>query len=124
MVKLYNIEPLSEYEENTLMPVMIECLKRHIGKENAVNNSHMCSRLKHFGYKANAAMIRKIINRIRVNDEINCLIASSLGYYISDDPEEVQSYVESLKDREGAIRAMRNALERQLEMMKEKPIEN
>lgn len=117
MVKLYNVEPLSEYEENTLLPIMVECLNRHVGKENAVNNSYMCSRLKQFGYKANPVMVRKIINRIRVNDEIDCLIASSSGYYISDDPVEVQGYIESLKDREGAIRAMRNALERQLEKM-------
>lgn len=117
MVKLYNVEPLSEYEEGTLLPVMVECLRNHVGDENAVTNSFMCDRLKLFGYKANPARIRKIINRIRIDGEIDCLIASSSGYYISDDPAEVQGYIESLKDREGAIRAMRNALERQLEKM-------
>ena len=110
--------PLSEYEEGVLLPIMVECLKNKKGIENAVCNSFMCSRLKSRGYDANSARIRKIINRIRTGHHIECLVASSKGYYITDKVYEMGSYIESLKGREDAIRYVREAMEEQLERLK------
>lgn len=110
--------PLSEYEENTLLPIMVECLKSKKGIDKATTNSFMCTRLKAHGYKVSSARIRKLINRIRTEHLIDCLIASSNGYYISDSIPEMVSYIESLQGREDAIRQVREALEEQLERLK------
>ena len=110
--------PLSEYEEKVLLPIMVECLKTKKGIENAVCNSFMCCRLQSHGYEVSSARIRKIINRIRTGHYIDCLIASSKGYYISDKVCEMANYIESLKGREDAIRYMREAMEEQLERLK------
>lgn len=118
MEDLLYTAPLTEYEEDVLLPIMVECLKNKKGIENAVCNSFMCSRLKSRGYDVSSARIRKIINRIRTGHHIDCLVASSKGYYITDKVYEMCSYIESLKGREDAIRYMREAMEEQLERLR------
>ncbi|MCQ2301429.1 MAG: hypothetical protein MJZ94_02230 [Bacteroidales bacterium] len=107
--------PLSTYEEETLLPIMIKCLELKRGKENAVTNKVMCERMKEYGYNIDETKVRKIINHIRINYLIDCLMATSKGYYISDDPKEIHDYIQSLKSREEAIRSVRLAIEEQAE---------
>ena len=57
--------------------------------------------------------MRKVINHIRNNDLIPCLLASSKGYWIASSEAEVLAYEESLLGREEAIRADRMAISRQ-----------
>lgn len=112
-------EPLSEYERETLLPVMVACLSRKVGKDKAVKNEYMCEKMEEHNYHIGPARVRKIINHIRVNDLIECLMATNKGYYITKDKQEMRSYISSLKGREAAIRAVRIAMERQLEGMNE-----
>lgn len=49
------------------------------------------------------ARIRKIINYIRVNKLIVNLLATSKGYFISNDFEEINKYKESLIARANSI---------------------
>lgn len=107
-------EQLSEYEKYELLPVMVKCLIHKKGKEKAVKNATMCSKLKERGYKVGEARIRKIINYIRVKNLVPCLMATSEGYYISDNEMDIRNYISSLQGREEAIRAVRSALEGQL----------
>ena len=65
------------------------------------------------GYKISEPRIRKIINYIRNNDMVPCLIANSDGYYVAQSNEEMLTYEDSLLGREEAIRAVRLAMERQ-----------
>ncbi len=111
---------LTEYEKGVLLPVMVKCLERKIGKGNAVTNAYMCDRMNESGYDVGEARVRKIINYIRINGLVPCLMASSFGYYITNDADELKSYIASLKGREEAIRAVRRAVEEQLEEMMSK----
>lgn len=110
---------LTEYEEQTLLPVMVKCLQRHIGIDTAISNRAMCEALDKKGYSINEKRIRKVINYIRVNGLVDCLVACSKGYYVASTRSEVQCHISSLQGREEAIRAVRNALERQMEGMGE-----
>ena len=112
-------EPLCEYERETLLPIMVACLSRKVGKDKAVKNEYMCEKMEEHNYHIGPARVRKIINHIRVNDLIECLMATNKGYYITEDPQEMRNYISSLKGREEAIRAVRMAMERQLEGMSE-----
>ena len=76
------------------------------------------------GYEMNEARTRKIINHIRINGLVYNLVASGKGYYIAETESEMRRYISSLLSREGAIAAMRMALEQQLERMKKEPTEN
>lgn len=109
--------PLSEYERDVLLPVMTKCLSTKIGKGMAVTNDYMCERMQEHDYDIAPARVRKIINHIRVNDLVSCLMATNKGYYITTDRQEMIAYISSLKGREEAIREVREAMTRQLEGM-------
>lgn len=106
--------PLTEYERDTLLPIMVRCLERHVGRDAAITNSQMCDKMCAYGYQLNEVRTRKIINHIRINTLVPRLIATGKGYYVSGDEAEIKRYIESLRDREVAIAAVRMAMEEQL----------
>lgn len=115
-------KPLTEYENDTLLPIMVKCLSKHIGKDKVITNAEMCAKMAIYGYKIGETRVRKIINHIRNNGLVECLIATGKGYYVTESIQEMETYIESVKNREDAIRAMRLSMEEQLSKMK--PIEN
>ena len=115
-------KPLNEYERETLLPIMVRCLAKHIGKSCAISNAQMCEKMALYGYQIGEVRVRKIINHIRNNGLVECLIATGKGYYVTESIQEMEAYIESVKNREDAIRTMRESMELQLSKMK--PIEN
>ena len=115
---------LTDYEKEILLPIILKCLRKHVGKEKAVSNAVICTKMQEQGYDITEVRTRKIINHIRINFLIECLVASGKGYYVANTESEMRRYIMSLECREGAIAAMRMALEEQLERMKKGPIEN
>lgn len=115
-------KPLNEYERETLLPIMVRCLAKHIGKSCAISNAQMCEKMALYGYQIGEVRVRKIINHIRNNGLVERLIATGKGYYVTESIQEMETYIESVKNREDAIRAMRLSMEEQLSKMK--PIEN
>ncbi len=112
--------PLNDYEKNTLMPAMIRGLQKRIGKENAITNAEMCKRLNGHFYlnsssyeKITGARIRKIINHIRLYDKVSCLVSSSKGYYVTNNVDDINRYIESLEKRAKAIFSVASALTKQ-----------
>ena len=115
-------KPLNEYEREKLLPIMVKCLARHIGKKRAISNSQMCAKMAVCGYKIGETRVRKLINHIRNNGLVERLVASGKGYYVAESIKEMEAYIESVKNREEAIRAMRMSMEEQL--LKMKPTDN
>lgn len=115
MIKNFEFEtqPLTDYEVNKLLPIMIQGLSTKTGKHLSVTNTHIVNSLKKLGYKIDSARVRKIINHIRVKGLVKGLIATSDGYYIATTEKELAEYEESLKGREDAIRAVRLSLSSQ-----------
>lgn len=124
MITLFETQtkPLTEYEKEILLPIMVKCLSKHIGKDKVITNAEMCAKMAIYGYKIGETRVRKIINHIRNNGLVECLIATGKGYYVTESINEMKSYIESVKNREDAIRTMRMSMEEQLSKMK--PIEN
>lgn len=108
-------EPLNDYERDTLLPVICRGLRTKIGEARAITNTAITKAMKGAGYQLNEARVRKIINHIRTNGLIKWLIATSKGYYIATSREDVEQYIESLRGREDAIRAVRESMEEQLQ---------
>ena len=115
--------PLNEVE-NKAAQIIAYCLQRgHIGSERAVTAQHICNSLanqdamfrteKGSPY-LNGARIRKIINFIRTNGMCPHLIASSKGYYISNNRDELSEYIQSLHARAAAISAVAMSMEKEL----------
>lgn len=113
-------QPLTEYEEEVLLPVILRGLRAKVGKDNAVTNRTIAMKLTVAGYeKLNGARVRKVINHIRTNDLLPALIATSTGYYIATSAEELKEYEESLLGRELAIKEVRLAIARQRRILYE-----
>jgi hypothetical protein len=94
---------LSDYERDTLLPVILKGLETKVGKENSITNPTMCKALKGAGYKISEPRMRKIINHIRINGYIINLIATGKGYYISHDIEERRKWKEGMRARAASI---------------------
>lgn len=112
-------EPLTDYERNILLPVIAKGLSLRVGAKRAVRNKEIVSAMRKARYELSEARLRKIINHIRCCGYVKCLVATSKGYYVATSPAEMESYITSLGGREGAIRTVREAMERQLDEWRE-----
>lgn len=108
-------EPLTDYERDTLLPVICRGLVTKVGEQKAITNASITTAMKRAGYKLTEARVRKIINHIRTHGLVKWLIATSKGYYIATSIEEVENYIGSLRGREEAIRAVRESMEQQIQ---------
>ena len=107
-------QPLTDYEREVLLPVIIMGLKTKIGEDNAITSKVIERKLKEKSYNISGARLRKIINHIRINGLIHCLMASSKGYWIEKDKAKVLIYINSLEQRADAIQNVANSLKAQL----------
>lgn len=106
-------EKLSEKEKTVYVPWFVRGLSPKVGKENAVTNPKMIEGINRvYGVKLSEPQVRKIIAYIRENDLLPGLVATQKGYYVSNDPEEIKEYIESLKAREAGFRAAIQSMER------------
>ena len=92
-------EDLNEFEK-TCVPIIINGLRNKIGKEKAVSNPYIISKLDGLGYKGlTQPRIRKIVNHIRNNDLLLLLCANSKGYFLPKNLKELDSYMETMEKR-------------------------
>lgn len=106
--------PLSEYEKNELLPLLIRGLSARVGAEHIITNAKMIEGLrKNMNIKISQSRIRKLINHIRINGLIPCLIASNRGYYIATTSAEIEEYENSLIGRIEAEQAVLKAIRAQ-----------
>ena len=96
-------EELSDYEKDTLLPLMVRGLKPRLGSDKAITNKEMREGLSKLDHKVSDARIRKLINYIRIHRLVVNLVSSSKGYYRTNDPAEIRHYVESLMQRASSI---------------------
>ena len=100
--------PLSDMER-AYVPIFVSRLREAVGRESAVYNQQLQS----LAPSLSSARVRKIINFIRTEGLVPCLVASSKGYYIAESEEELREYEESLRGRADAIMEVCRSIERQ-----------
>tara|TARA_R110002110_G_scaffold100922_17_gene256866 strand:- start:1617 stop:2021 length:405 start_codon:yes stop_codon:yes gene_type:complete len=96
-------QPLSDYEKNTLLPLLIKGFKTKVGVENCITNPQICSALRKLGYKVTQPRVRKIVFYIRNKNMIPKLIASSKGYWIATNKRQVISWLDSVNSKISAL---------------------
>ena len=107
-------QPLTDYERDILLPVIIKGLNRKIGENNAITSKEIIRKLLDLGYQISGARLRKIVNHIRIKGLIKCLMASSKGYWIEDDKQKIMNYIISLEQRAESIQNVAESLKSQL----------
>lgn len=109
--------PLNIYEQNVLMPILVDSLKTKIGKENAVTSTQIVGALRNHGLKLSERNVFRIVNHIRINDLIVGLMGSPKGYYIISSEQEFIKYEDILLSREAALKKVRLCMKRQRKSM-------
>jgi hypothetical protein len=117
---------LKNFEKTTheLTPFELECVDflgqwfmTNTGRKNTLKNQDISKMVEaKFGKKLPPPRVRKIIQALRTNGLPN-LIASGRGYFYANETKEIENWVISLKQREAAIRTIREKAERQVEIM-------
>ena len=105
--------PINDYERDTLLPLIVRGLETKIGAARVITGSTIIRKMRALGYKLDGPRLRKIINHIRANSLVSCLVSTSAGYYVATSAAEVDECIASLKGRVSAIQANIDALQQQ-----------
>lgn len=106
-------QPLTDYERDTLLPLIRWGLSTKRGREKSIPGSTIIRKMRAQGYKLDGPRLRKIVNHIRSNDLIEGLVSTSKGYYVASTAQEIEDYIYSLQGRVEAIQEVIRALSRQ-----------
>lgn len=112
---------LTLYEAEVVAPAIEEMLLTCVGKKRAITSVSLVHILKKNGIKTSEPRIRHIIHVLRTSGAIERLIATSKGYYISEDYAECITYLQSLNDRLRTIYEVYRSLSQQVSTL-EMPI--
>jgi hypothetical protein len=94
-------------EELELIPILVKGFKNH-NEDNPIKAKAIIREMNAFlskkgmGYKLSEPRLRKCCNYIRTNGLLP-LIATSKGYYVSYNKEEIRNQIESLTQRANSI---------------------
>lgn len=105
--------PLTD-DEMRLLPIIIAGLKTKVGKEMAIHGATICQKVSEKFGKLTEPRLRKIVNHIRTNGMLP-VIATSKGYYISHDRDEINAQIQSLEQRRESINQAIQGLARWIE---------
>ena len=116
-MKKVTYRPLSNYEQNVLLPILMKGLGMKKGKLNAVTNKQIVHSVRKHGVRISSSSVSLLINHIRTNDLMVGLMATSYGYFVSSSEQELVDYEKSLMSREVALRKVRMSMQRQRKTM-------
>lgn len=105
--------PLNDYERDTLLPVIIRGLRARIGASRIIAGSKIIDCMKRAGYKLDGPRLRKIINYIRNNELVPCLVSNGKGYFVATSAEEVDGCIDSIQGRIASQQIIIAALQQQ-----------
>jgi hypothetical protein len=103
MIEGFELEtaPLTD-EEKALVPIIIKGLSKKTGKANAIHGKEICKMVSEKYTPLSEPRLRKITNFLRAA-KILPVMATSKGYYVSWDKDEISKQVLSLEQRRDAI---------------------
>jgi hypothetical protein len=101
-------------DELELIPLLVTGFNNY-GKDNPIKAPAVVARMNEylkntrFNVRMNEARLRKCVNHIRTKAIIP-LIATSNGYYVSHDRQEIENQIRSLRERAASIKRCADGL--------------
>lgn len=122
MIKNFeNVTADLNHDEKKIVPIIVKRFQNLQGKQNIVTNKEIIEGLyKHCNIKLTQPRVRKIIQYIRLNNLLAGLIATQSGYYYTTSEVQIREWIETMKQREAAIRASYQIAEQHLNMLRRK----
>jgi hypothetical protein len=94
---------LTEFERETLLPIFLAKIATHKGRARAITNERLRQYLlDRTGKQIGEPRIRKIAEYIRQTHLEDKLIACRKGYFVAEFPEELQEWLDTMKQRRNA----------------------
>ena len=93
-------QELNRDEMSWIQPLINGFKKRHKG--NPIKAPEIIKGMRKHGYRITEPRLRKCVNYIRTNGLLP-LIATSKGYYVTHNTQEIKSQIESLYQRANSI---------------------
>lgn len=130
LIMIKNFEQITKEltaQELALIPVLMSGFRNH-GRENPilardiVRMMNLYLQTRNYSVTFTEARLRKCVNFIRTN-AILPLMATSNGYYISWDSDEIYSQIQSLEERANSIKRCAGGLWAIMHKLKEKSYE-
>ncbi len=111
---IIRVPMVTHFHKVHIVPLVVQKLKKATSKMRFVSCPEIVNSIyKHHGIKLGQGLVRSILHYIRINGIVKCVLATSQGYYITNDTLEMQVYLKSLKKRMRQIGALAMALDRQ-----------
>lgn len=102
---------INSVEKEKILPIVITILEDKIGIENRITNAKMREQIEfQTGIKVHDSRLRKIIQYIRVNGLLDCVLGGGKGYWLAKDWHEVEQSVESQDQRINAQTVTRDSI--------------
>lgn len=114
MIKGFDTEtqPLTAREMEA-MPLIAYGIRNRVGQKMAITGSGIIKAMKLGGFNLNGARLRKIINFIRITNKVPRLCATSKGYFVAKDDQELNDYIAGLTARIEAQQAILDVLKKE-----------
>ena len=96
--------------EREILPLVVDILKDRRGRGKELSASMICHALRRLGYHATDIMVRAVVNHIRTECVIPCLVANNHGYYVAFTRDDMDACISSLEGRVEAIKEVIQAL--------------
>lgn len=106
-----NNNRLTYFEVEHIMPWVCKRLSSCVGKEKSVTSTQL---IQECPYKIKGAKLRKIIHNLRLSGRVSYLLATSKGYYITQDVNEAMSWIRSANGRAMEIKKAARAVKQQV----------
>lgn len=104
---------LTQLELKQVVPLLVQMIGSRKHKNEAVTNKDLCRWLQTEGFSTTEVRIRMMINYIRNSNLLPCLIGTGKGYYVTNDPVEVELQIISLQGRVNSIKNVIDSLKAQ-----------
>lgn len=106
-------------DEMKMVDVVVSRFKQKPGKDNIVTNQQILTGLNNaFGLNLSEPRIRKIVQYIRINNILPGLIGVSRGYYYTENVDEIESWIQSMEERERSIAQSRIIAQNHVRLLK------
>jgi len=106
-------------DEQKMVDVVVSRFKQKPGRQNLVTNHQILTGLNNaFGLNLSEPRIRKIIQFIRINNILPGLIGVSRGYYYTENIDEIESWIQSMEERERSIAQSRMVAQNHVRLLK------
>ena len=87
-------QPLSQYEQEILVPIVVRGLQTKVGKANSITNKEICSALKEKGYKVDAFDALSLAESAGSSKAVNLVLMGCLSKYFDFSEEEWMTAIE------------------------------